>query len=32
MFAAEELFEEIVPELVLHGLKRAEEMNRDAAS
>jgi len=32
MFAAEELFDEIVPELVLFGLKRAEEMNRDAAS
>lgn len=32
MFAAEELFDEIVPELVLFGLKRAEEMNRDDAS
>ena len=32
MFAAEELFSEIVPELVLFGLKRAEELNREAAS
>jgi type III pantothenate kinase len=32
MFAAEELFDEIVPELVLYGLKRAEELNRDNAS
>lgn len=32
MFAAEELFDEIVPELVLFGLKRAEELNRDEAS
>jgi type III pantothenate kinase len=32
MFAAEELFDEIVPELVLFGLKRAEELNREAAS
>jgi len=31
MFAAEELFDEVVPELVLFGLKRAEELNRDAA-
>ena len=29
---AEELFDEIVPELVLFGLKRAAEMNRDVAS
>ena len=32
LFASEELFDEIVPELVLFGLKRAAEMNRDAAS
>jgi type III pantothenate kinase len=32
MFAAEELFDEIVPELVLFGLKYAEELNRDTAS
>ncbi len=32
MFADEELFDEVVPELVLLGLKRAEEMNRDAGA
>jgi hypothetical protein len=31
MFAAEELFDEIVPELVLFGLKHAAELNRDEA-
>lgn len=31
MFAAEELFDDIVPELVLFGLKRAEELNREAS-
>ena len=31
MFEAEQLFDEIVPELVLFGLKRAEEINRDPA-
>lgn len=31
MFEAEQIFEEIVPELVLYGLKRAEELNRDTA-
>jgi type III pantothenate kinase len=29
MFEAEELFDEIVPELVLFGLKRAEELNQE---
>ena len=29
MFEAEQLFDEIVPELVLFGLKRAEQLNRD---
>jgi type III pantothenate kinase len=32
LFADEKLFDEIVPELVLFGLKRAAEMNRDVAS
>lgn len=31
MFATEDLFDEIVPELVLWGLKHAEAMNRPAA-
>jgi type III pantothenate kinase len=31
MFEAEQIFDEIVPELVLFGLKRAEELNRDPA-
>jgi len=30
MFQAEGLFDEIVPELVLYGLKRAEQLNREA--
>jgi type III pantothenate kinase len=30
MFEAENLFDEIVPELVLFGLKHAEFLNRDA--
>lgn len=29
MFEAEKLFDEIVPELVLHGLKQAEQLNRE---
>jgi len=32
MFADEQLFDEVVPELVLFGLKRADELNRDNAS
>ncbi len=32
MFAPEELFDEIVPELVLFGLKHAEELNREETS
>lgn len=32
LFADEGLFDEIVPELVLFGLKRADEMNRDSNS
>jgi type III pantothenate kinase len=32
MFLAEKLFDEIVPELVLFGLKHAEELNREAAA
>ncbi|AOS44779.1 Type III pantothenate kinase [Lacunisphaera limnophila] len=31
MFEAEQLFDELVPELVLFGLKRAEELNREPA-
>jgi len=29
MFEAESLFDEIVPELVLFGLKHAEQLNRE---
>lgn len=32
MFEAEGLFDEVVPELVLFGLKHAEQLNRDAAT
>ena len=32
MFADEQLFDEVVPELVLFGLKRADELNREDAS
>lgn len=31
MFDEENLFDEIVPELVLHGLRHAEQINREAA-
>ena len=32
MFEAEGIFDEIVPELVLYGLRYAEQLNRDADS
>jgi type III pantothenate kinase len=32
MFEGEKIFDEVVPELVLLGLRKAEAMNRDADS